>query len=201
MTATSIPQGIPRQYMAAEDIWLSLLSNRKTGKTAVRKLCLKLQKRTTPNIAQGLLARILECSDPETEILLAADEEASLKTIMRDFDEANHTGMVIVNDKIYPLTLDFSPKTFTTHRMVELQGEYFWIPDQVRVEEGDADDPQWCVENEESLVNECARAAMNFLGVHTLRCTVVLSRKFGFTNRPHKIVIMRQQHTRLKKAG
>lgn len=187
--------------LTAKEVWEELMAAQKLPKPAIKKLCLKLQKRTTPNIAQGVLYRVLNASNPGLEILIAKDDEITLAQIMREFDEAGYAGMVIVGDLIFPVILDLTPKTFTTYRMMTHDGnedgtpwdpakfETFWIPDQVTQSEGDPDDLAWCVANERQFQIEVARAALITLRVTLLHCTVVLSRKMGFSNIPRDIPV------------
>lgn len=201
----------PTQLLDQNEIWAQLMAARQQPKSAIRKLCLKLQKRTYPRVAMGILHRILNSRDPAREILVAKDDELTLARIMQEFDEAGYVGMIIVGDVITPLILDLTPKTFTTYKLVTHDGnvegepwdpakfETYWLPDQVTVDEGEPDDLAWCIENEYAFALECGRATMVNLGFSLLHCTVVLSRKFGFSNRPHDLPICIDQSGKKKR--
>lgn len=191
----------PTQMLTQHEVWAMLMEARTQPKSAIKKLCLKLQKRTSQRTATGILHRILNAQNPAAEILLAKDDEVTLARIMREFDEAGHAGMVIVGDVITPLIIDFSPKTFTKYKLVTHDGnvdgepwdpekfETYWLPEETVVSEGDPDDLAWCIANERAFALECGRATMVNLGFSLLFCTVVLSRKLGFSNMPHDLPI------------
>lgn len=156
----------PNSFTLKEvDIFIALLLNYNLDYKKMRKLILKLMKRTDYHISQGFLKFLLSVKNPHKYIDEALAESDVIPNIVKELIEEKFVGMVKVNDTFYPITLNISDK----------------------------EDYHWSIANENMVGVACAHQCMNDLKMSVLKCTVFLFRAYGYSGKPMEFTIAREK--------
>jgi len=135
------------------DVMLALVYNHHKPKKDIKKLAIKLMKKTYPEVAKGVLTRIADAPNPATEIIRASNEVDEFKALLEQVGNEGYYGVAVRDSVLYPIEFIFE----------------------------DSEDEQWAIENENMMRIKCAHALMNLLNLKRVKCQVVLFGTKGFS--------------------
>lgn len=135
------------------DVMLTLALHQKDEKKILKKLILKMLKRVSPAVAQGVLSPILNSSNMQqaiTDTFNSLDEVQGIQLRIRD---EGYQGTIQIENIVYPVSVTIE----------------------------DPEDLEWARNNEAVLAKNIAKAAANMLGLHLIICNVFLFPEAGFS--------------------
>ena len=96
-----------------------------TNPKKLKKLALRLHPKVSAFIRRGIIYNILQASDPVAYLRKCFVDMDEYTVIIKDLIEDGHHGMIIMNDVIYPITVETTIKTDWVKN-----GATRWEPDQ-----------------------------------------------------------------------
>lgn len=118
----------------------------------LRKKLIRLRTKA-PRSCQVMLQEALKQKDPKQYIRQCIEDVTSVPVIVQTLVNAGHHGMVVIDDAVYPITID--PETY--------------------------EDGQWCLTEEEQLALGIASAVRDVTGLHGRLARLYLFRPCGFS--------------------
>lgn len=143
------------------DIHIALLMNYDLDYKKMRKLVLKLMKRAPTYLTLGYLQCLMETKKPQEEIDRALMYHTEMPKIVEELIAEEYVGLVLVNDEVYPVKI--------------------WTEEK--------EDILWTQTHEAEVALALAEQCMINLKRETLKCSVFLFKRYGFTGRPNEFSI------------